>query len=531
MMNENIEVPVTPNEPIKTDSAKELPLPRAEWTIMIYMAGDNNLTDPGIHALADMRESNKENKVHVSVQLDPKDDRMKTRRLVINRKLKMKAASGKHPEGQGALEASQEQGGLGDDAIKVPEGERLPGGRVPFPQSRSAMAETRPPLNSNETDTADPKTLFDFISWTKDNCPAEHYMLVLAGHSAGVEEGFLMKDENPPGSMSFEDLVEKVLRPVAKEGDDGLGMKLDILGLDSCLMNMAEICFELKGLVKFIVGAQGYVPNPGWPYKQIVAALEKVGGDMSSEILARRIVREYIQYYLENAALGGLSVDLGALDADNSDGVTQAVGKLVEVILPKLEVDDNEFQRAIVYAHWAAQSYNGELFVDLHDFCQMLIENYVDAEGKPKDEQVSNRCLEVQKAISRMRVISCFCGIDCQHSNGLSIYFPWSVIFDSYSELNFARESKWFEFLKTYVEKTRRLPRGGLAKSAEAQVARDFLVFEAPFELKEGSRRDPPYGHGPDGHVNSMRNPPRAWTSKGTSQCTENLRKIFESIR
>jgi hypothetical protein len=422
------------------------------------------------------------------------------------------------------------------DSIKALDDGRLPGGKVKFPgdpnprtqaqRRASAAATTTGELNMGETNTADPETLFDFISWTKDNCPARNYMLVLSGHSAGVEDGFLMKDENPPGSMSFDGLMS-VLRAVKDEDPaKGLGMRIDILGLDSCLMNMAEVCYEMQDLATYVVGSQGYIPNPGWPYRRIIGALHEAGALMDPETLSRRIVEEYIKHYLENSALGGLSVDLCALDLSASGGVRDAVRGLVEVIMPRLkDRADSAFKKDIVYAHWASQSYNGELFVDLHDFCKMLTESC-------NDQAVTAACKAVTDSIEEMVVISCFCGIDCQHSNGLSIYFPWSIIFASYGQLLFAKESGWGDFLSEYVEATRREPRGGPEEDATATVERTFKTMAAPFELKLGNRRNPPDGHGPS-NMNSMRNPPRKWTSKGFSKCTggeEKLRKMFQAL-
>ena len=71
----------------------------------------------------------------------------------------------------------------------------------------------------------------------------------------------MLKDENPPEAMKLDGL-KQVLSAVQTR----LGITLDILGMDSCLMSMVEICYELRGLVKFLVSSQSMTPNPGWPY-------------------------------------------------------------------------------------------------------------------------------------------------------------------------------------------------------------------------------------------------------------------------
>ena len=77
-----------------------------------------------------------------------------------------------------------------------------------------------------ETDTGDPATLFDFISWTQEHYRADHYMVILAGHGAGTEEDFLLRDDtaggegirpsNPTSSLSMREL-RKVFEKVKEK--------------------------------------------------------------------------------------------------------------------------------------------------------------------------------------------------------------------------------------------------------------------------------------------------------------------------
>ncbi|HEX8069856.1 MAG TPA: clostripain-related cysteine peptidase [Pyrinomonadaceae bacterium] len=503
----------------------------AEWTIMIYMAGDNNLADDSIRALTQMRGIQTDDDIHVVAQIDPSDQRVETRRMVLNLGKKKKAplVAALEREAKRAVKPGKgkevEAGVLRFDTIKRLEDGRLPPGKRKF---QPALDPKRPgaangngasPPDDGETDTADPATLFDFISWTKDNLPAKRYMLVLAGHAAGIEDGFLLKDENPPGSMKFAELLE-VLRQVR----DGLKMKLDILGFDACLMTMAEICHELRGYAELVVGSQGFVPNPGWPYRHVINELRDQirhgkGGGIEPEDVARMVVSNYINFYLENAVIGGLSVDQAALRTAAAPGVAAAVKGLAEVLgklLGEQSAPLNEAQRAIVIAHWTAQSYNGELFVDLCDFCEQL------AAYLPGNAKLRAALDGVEQAVQEMVVSACFCGIDSQYSRGLSIFFPWSVLFRGYKDLEFAQETGWYDFLLTYLNTTRRPARGAQPDGDLPQVVREIETDRPPF-----GRKAPPEGHGPSGIVHSMRNPPRRWLAVDTKEapCDINVGK------
>jgi hypothetical protein len=128
-----------------------------------------------------------------------------------------------------------------------------------FREYKTTLEGSKDPLNKN---TGDPMTLLEFIFWGINNFPATHYMVVLAGHGSGAIDDFLLKDENARDSLTLHELrdvfelVKKKLR----------GKKLDILGMDSCLMSMAEVYYQLVGSVDYLVGAEGFEPSGGWPY-------------------------------------------------------------------------------------------------------------------------------------------------------------------------------------------------------------------------------------------------------------------------
>src|SRR5690242_11029790 len=53
------------------------------WTVMIYLAGDNNLTNECIHQLTEMKEVEDLDGICVLAQLDPKGSRLKSHRYEI----------------------------------------------------------------------------------------------------------------------------------------------------------------------------------------------------------------------------------------------------------------------------------------------------------------------------------------------------------------------------------------------------------------------------------------------------------------
>src|SRR5262249_25580522 len=153
--------------------------------------------------------------------------------------------------------------------------------------------------------------------------PAKHYMVVLSGHGGGTEPDFLMKDESPLGSLTIPELKQAF---VDIQGDLK-GQKIDILGFDSCLMSMAEVCYELREQVDIVVGSEGYSPASGWPYREMLERLAREVDDAASgqktahdaamvrKRIAKGLVDEYVNYYADYW-LGGVSVAQAALDVN-----------------------------------------------------------------------------------------------------------------------------------------------------------------------------------------------------------------------
>ena len=85
----------------------------------------------------------------------------------------------------------------------------------------------------------------------------------------------------------------QTLREVFEKVKKKLKIKIDILGMDVCLMSMVEVCYELNGLVEYLVSSESYQPsrrlalrtNP----REDDAELQK-NKEASTEELAKMIV-------------------------------------------------------------------------------------------------------------------------------------------------------------------------------------------------------------------------------------------------
>jgi hypothetical protein len=414
-----------------------------EWTVMVILAGDNNLSEEMLFSLREMKLAGANPQVNVIALFDPNEPGMPTQRFALN-----------------SLAESPPGGMLIDEL--------------------NSDIEGFPPV-SGEFNAGNPQDIADFIRQGIKLFPARHYMVVLSGHGPGdVDTGFLLTDDNPQDSLDLAEL--KSVFVLAKKGlvagEPGVKDKIDILGMDSCLMSAAEVAYQLREHVDFVVGPQGFEPNMGWPYREALGVLLS-NPQIAAGDLAVKIVDEYIRYYYDYT-LAGRSVDLSACNLQNTAALVAAVKGLVEALLQAMpaQLSDepthpdvrNAVLNAIILAHWEAQGFKFDQFIDLYDFCDRLEQrcNMTDTVSGA----IRDACVEVKRVVggadpsARFVMKSCTSGPSFQHSHGLSIFLPWALPAPvAYTGLDFPQATEWHLFIERYVENSRRSPRPGVRQS------------------------------------------------------------------
>jgi hypothetical protein len=388
-------------------------VPKTAWTIMAYLAGDNNLAEEMVYAVRSMFDCGSLPEITIAVLQD----------------------SGGFP-----------------NVFAVP---TSPSPSLTLLSMANAISKASPSVPVDDM-------LREFIVQAILASPAEHYMLILSGHGSGAVGDFL---SNNTSQLSVPDLskVLTMAREQIKEKDPNIlrGKKkmLDILGLDSCLMSMTEVACQVSKDVAYMVGSEGFEANAGWPYGLYLDNLKAKKVPLDDPLaVAKMMVNDYINYYTDYT-LADISADLSVLNLDLLDELKSAINPLADALTKGLS--NPEIQNAILLAHWKSQAYKDEQYVDLYDLCELL-GGYVGTKSP-----IGKACNNVIIAIRDIVKATGYCGAEFQYSHGVSIFFPWSDLQDAtevsdikyYKKLDFAKQTRWDEFLREYLKKTRRDPR------------------------------------------------------------------------
>ena len=334
-----------------------------------------------------------------------------------------------------------------------------------------------------EVNMADGQTLVDFVTWAIQTYPADRQMLILSDHGMGWPGGWT--DPTAPGrgdsSVPLSSVVGDQL--YLMELDEALGQirsqtgldKLELIGMDACLMSHLEVYSVLAAHARYAVASQETEPALGWAYTGFLGDLQS-NPNIDGAELSRLIVDSYIeedQRIVDDQAraefVGRGSIFGGMFGGPTAEQLTNQLTQNMTLTafdltaLPDLlnSLNDLAFglqqvdQRAVAQARSYAQSFTSIFgsnvppsYLDLGNFVQLISR----ASG---DEQTSAAVQEVLAALEKA-VIAEKHGPNKPGATGVSIYFPNSQLYQSpaagppsYTSVasRFASESVWDDFL------------------------------------------------------------------------------------
>lgn len=303
-----------------------------------------------------------------------------------------------------------------------------------------------------EIDMSRVDTLVDFARWVFEYYPAEHYLLVLWNHGGGFKaRGYsvtrnLLWDDHPvyDASMTIPELATAL-----SQIRDLLGRPVDLVGMDACLMAMAEVAYEIRDLADYMVASENTEWIAGWPYDDILQSLSE-NTTMSPAGLAGVIVDCFIAYYSVGDLATQSAVDLSRMEAvaNATDALARELsasfssnatllGRFRNQILAQVQYFDDNNDISI--------DSNTDNYVDLYHLAQLL-------ENDPAFPlSVRNAAGHLMSVLDSAIIANGNTGGGVKEAHGLSIWMPKSSDYTSYISLYrglaWSNATAWDEFL------------------------------------------------------------------------------------
>lgn len=242
----------------------------ATWTVLLYLAGHDDLEPQMARALLELEEKGAPPDVTVLVQM------------------------ARAPFGllRGLLPHRSPTGIAGDwSGVRRYRLRQRPGGNDTGRYHSELLADL------GSVNVADPRTLADFLAFGREAAPADHTALILSGHGMGFPGLIYDLAAGPrPCYMGLRGLSTALRRQPVRP---------DLLVLDVCSMNYLEVCCELAGRrpsAGWLLTPAGRAPRQGLDYPAflteltgppepalVARAAEALGLSRRAEVLALRL--------------------------------------------------------------------------------------------------------------------------------------------------------------------------------------------------------------------------------------------------
>lgn len=221
--------------------------------------------------------------------------------------------------------------------------------------------------------------------------------------------------------------------------------KIDLLGMDACLMAMLEVGYQTMPYAKYLVASQEVELANGWNYSAFLKGLSEKFDECNA---AKVIVKSYEHFYKDKIQFYTQS----AMDLASIPLVKSSIDSLVQNLKISFASNKDVTRDVILRARRSCVQFSASSYIDLHSFCVEL-EKHLDApdiKNKIKYRGIEGlkSSLSYTKKMIEQSVIAYAVGKNLSKARGLSIYFPVSHIDESYQYTDFARDCGWHDFLK-----------------------------------------------------------------------------------
>ena len=277
-------------------------------------------------------------------------------------------------------------------------------------------------------DMGDYKQLVEFGKWAKQNYPAKKYMLIVWNHGDGWKTKDLRGDTVLKG-ISYDDETGNGITTV----ELGQAVRemggVDIYASDACLMQMAEVAYELKDAARITVGSEETEPGDGWAYDYFLARVHSNKTNLTPDVMAAAAVQGYKAFYGEKKT----NATQSALRTSGMNGFMTMMDQWAALAM-------KEDKTMIKGALTAATSFSGADSRDLIHFMELVYAKTSSGELKAKTVNAMNYIYD------HVLIDNGATGDRFAKAYGIGIYLPTYGYEAAYGNLAWSKDGKWDEF-------------------------------------------------------------------------------------
>ena len=318
-------------------------------------------------------------------------------------------------------------------------------------------------------DMGDYRNVVDFAKWAMKKFPAKRYMLVMENHGGGVDD-VTMEESLPNKGISYDHVSRNFIKTSElRQMMSEIG-KVDVFLMSACLMQMAEVAYEVKDYSDMIIASENTDHGFAFFYKEKLAALTD-NPTASTEEISTAFLNAHKKFYASETLfnpLYGLQIPnstmghtLSAIKSSALNDLPAQLNAWTEAVKNANEPDSilHAVKNVLRLGPINEQIKYVNTYADLGHFVKLISE-------KSKDENVKKVSARLLEYITK-NLVYAQNGMhktefyNFEDSTGIAIkmimMLPMSIIeimpewndqfLTQYADFNLSKDSNWDEFL------------------------------------------------------------------------------------
>jgi len=341
-----------------------------KWTIIVYMAADNDLESA---AIADFNELEEVNYGGAPISVLALLDRnsgydMTNGNWSDTRLFEIKTS----PGGQASTITSK---------------------RLDCPEL--GLSKDR----ETELNTADPLVLSRLIDFAKKTYPAEHYALFIWGHGTGWRGASSTASvPEPAKAVAFDDTQGQYMS-LPSFGRAIAGKGLSLIGFDTCYGAILEVAYQIRNDASLFVASEGEIMSTGWDYAALLDGFIKKQ-NLSIGDLGDSIQDQFSAQYsgLNNAAISRIQLSQVNNLFNKFEHFAGTVAEAINSAETRNAVLDQILHNTESYFF---TSFPSDLYIDIYDFSKKIAAIGPDITHNEEEQaEIVEAAKELEKALA-----------------------------------------------------------------------------------------------------------------------------------
>jgi hypothetical protein len=359
----------------------------ADWAIMVYLVGDNNLSAAQGQVLQNIRQAGASEEVAITLLID-QNTASDTKLYYLN--------------GTTLVQQSWE----------------------------------------SESSMDDPDTIVQYVTKVKNEVPADHYALFISSNKGSGWQGVCWDDHGRGQMITMPELLD-ALNQITSDGTN----KLDILGIETCMTGNMEVAYQINSCVNFFIAYPECAMVGEWPY---VAGFNdlKSNPSMTPREFAIAMVNYFVPHDYPQSRM---KTTMAATNLSYLIQLGTHVNELAVFFLEHLPMYKTQITSALESARIYARLWYIDYYIDFYDFldlCTISDPEFIIIRNNIRSTMDTAVIANVHLPTDPAHGLSIYFP---RRAGDYNDSLRYETLPSPYEATNFAIHTQWDEFLRTYL--------------------------------------------------------------------------------